>query len=65
MKVAVLEIGKYFDSPNVVRVFKSEESAMKHISKGFKKITSVLHCHYYEDDIREKWAAIKGYELEE
>jgi len=64
MKIAILEIGNYHDSPDIGRVFLSVAAATQNIPSEFSKKDSLLGYNYYEDEINERWLNIRESELE-
>ena len=61
----VLEIGNYYDSPDITRIFADGQTAKANIPKGFNEWPNVTtHYYYGHDDSRGKWASIKKYEIE-
>lgn len=65
MKVAIFEIGNYYDNPDIVRVFSSVEKAVENIPFGFKERQDFPFYHYYENKTNERWLNIKEYEVED
>ncbi len=64
MKVAIFEIGNFFDAPDIVRVFDSKETAINHVPPGFKIKEACGSWVYYADDDREQYLNIKIYNVE-
>lgn len=65
MKVAIFEIGNFYDPPEILRVFDSEATAIKNIPDGFVKIEDCSWIYlYYENRNGEKYLSIKMYEVE-
>lgn len=65
MKVAIFEIGDYYDNPDIVRVFSSVEKAIENVPSIFKERKVSLFLHYYENKTNERWLNIKEYEVED
>ena len=64
MKIALYQIGNFYDVPTTTRVFDSKETAMANIPKGFKKTESIFDDYYCENEKEEKWLSIKLFEVE-
>ena len=64
LSVAIFQIGKYYDSPDIIKVFSSFDKAMEHVPKGFKQIQVLGSYYYAENKRRGEWLSIKCYEVE-
>ena len=68
MKIAIFEIGDFYDTPDIIRVFSSVAKAKENIPSGFKELqdfpSSHLSSHHYEDGNKKRWLSIKEYEVE-
>lgn len=65
MRVAIFEIGNFYDTPDIVRVFDSEATAIKNIPEGFVNIEECSYLYlYYENRKDEKYLNIKMHEVE-
>ena len=63
--VVVLAIGKFWDTPDITRIFIDEKSALKHLPKGFKeKFIGKNYGLYFEHKNKRRWASIKTFEVE-
>lgn len=62
--VAVLRIGKFWDTADITRIFNTTDKAMKNIPKGFKKIDVGGYFFYAENERTGSWLTIKTYEVE-
>ena len=58
--ISILEIGEFWDSPDITRVFVNEKTAMKYIPKGFEKDYGL----YFEHKNKRRWASVKTFEVE-
>lgn len=58
--------GKYYDSPNVVRIFSSIEKALNAVPKTFRENTSICtdSLYYAENNKTKKWLKITRKRLE-
>lgn len=62
MKIAIFEIGHYYEVSDIVRVFSSVEKAIENIPPEFKDIG---YLNSYADEANEKWLSIKEFEVNE
>ena len=65
MKVSILEVGDYSDEPDIRRVFTSVEAAISHVPGGFVQMESWNEWLYFQDDVAERYATIRTYEVED
>jgi hypothetical protein len=68
MKVYIFEIGSYWDTPDVTKVFGSLEYAMSHIPKGFKELKQwgceTSKEYYAQNEKSRRWLKITPHEVE-
>lgn len=62
--VAIFEIGPFYDVPDIVRVFISEDAAIRNVPPGFKRIEAYGRWLYYQNDTEEKYLNITTYDVE-
>jgi hypothetical protein len=65
--IYLFQTGRYYDSPDVVRIFSSLAKALKAVPKTFKEqpdVTSYYHSHYFNNKRSRKWLTIKKMKLE-
>jgi len=66
MKVTILEIGNYYDYPDITTIFLTRQKAINNIPIGFVKLNTPLDgkkYSYYESKLRERWLSIKEHEV--